>query len=322
MCPRIITIGRIHVKESSVGRIPDACYLKRETERQMTDFRTIGLITKPGDVLLADTVRALLDYLRSRGRDVLVDQGAGILLQYTGAKGVQREAIAKSCDLAIVVGGDGTLLHAARSLIDHDVPLLAINRGRLGFLADISPDDMISRLDEILAGRYKEERRHLLHAGVRRADKTIAESDAFNEVVAHVVGSVRMIELEIYINGRFVNVLRADGLIVSTPTGSTAYALSGGGPILYPSLEAIVLVPICPHTLTNRPIVVDAASHIEVIVCRHNTSPARVSFDGQADVDLIPDDRILIERKRPTLRLVHPQGHDYFQILRAKLRWG
>ncbi|HEX2238751.1 MAG TPA: NAD(+) kinase [Gammaproteobacteria bacterium] len=291
-------------------------------EKPITDFSTIGLITKPGDVLLADTVRTLLDYLHARGLDVLVDHSAGVLLQGTGESSVRREEIATHCDLVIVVGGDGTLLHAARSLVDHHVPLLAINRGRLGFLADISPEGMISRLDEILAGRYKEDRRYMLHAAVRRADEIIAESDAINEVVAHVKGSVRMIELEIYINSRFVNILRADGLIVATPTGSTAYALSGGGPILYPSLEAIVLVPICPHTLTNRPIVVDASSRIEVILCRHNTNLAHASFDGQADVDLSLNDCIQIERKASTLRLIQPQDHDYFQILRAKLRWG
>jgi NAD+ kinase len=288
----------------------------------MANFLTIGLITKPGDALLADTARALLNYLHARGVEVLVDQSASLLLRKPRESGVRREEIAARCDLAIVVGGDGTLLHAARSLIDHDVPLLAINRGRLGFLADISPDEMISRLDEILDGRYREERRNLLHARVMRAQQSIAQSDAFNEVVAHVKGSVRMIELEIYINGRFVNTLRADGLIVSTPTGSTAYALSGGGPILYPSLEAIVLVPICPHTLTNRPIVVDAASRIEVALCEHNTVPAGASFDGQADVDLVAEDRIVIERKAPKLRLIQPHDHDYFEILRAKLRWG
>lgn len=285
-------------------------------------FRTIGLIPKPGDVLLVDTVRALLGYLRARKLEVLVDQSAGVLLQHTGEAGVQRHEIARRCDLAIVVGGDGTLLHAARALVDYDVPLLAINRGRLGFLADISPNEMLAQLDEILAGRYKDEKRYLLQAEVTRGERIIAQSDAFNEVVAHVHGSVRMIELEIYIDGRFVNLLRADGLIVSTPTGSTAYALSGGGPILYPSLEAIVLVPICPHTLTNRPIVVDAASRVEAILCRHNTAPARASFDGQGDVDLAPEDRIRITRKTAALRLIQPQDHDYFQILRAKLRWG
>jgi NAD+ kinase len=287
-----------------------------------TDFRTIGLITKPGDLLLVDTVRALLNYLRARGLEVLIDQSAGALLHHTGQTGVRRDEIARRCDLVVVVGGDGTLLHAARALIDYNVPLLAINRGRLGFLADISPDDMLARLDEILAGQYQEERRSLLHARVLRGSETVTASDAFNEVVAHVRSSIRMIELEIYIDGRFVNVLRADGLIVSTPTGSTAYALSGGGPILHPSLSAIVLVPICPHTLTNRPIVIDAGSRIEVILCRHNTTPARASFDGQGDVDLVPNDRILIERKAPTLRLLQPRDHDYFQVLRAKLRWG
>jgi NAD+ kinase len=292
------------------------------TGATVTEFNAIGLITKPSDMLLGDTVRALLAYLRARGHEVLVDQSAGPLLRHTGLNSVSRDEIARRCDLAIVVGGDGTLLHAARSLIDYEVPLLGINRGRLGFLADISPDDMLSRLDEILGGRYKEDHRHLLHASVQRAGKITAQSDAFNEVVAHVKGSVRMIELEIYIDGRFVNTLRADGLIVSTPTGSTAYALSGGGPILYPSLEAIVLVPICPHTLTNRPIVVDANSRIEVVLCRENTTPAGASFDGQGDLDLMPNDKICIVRKEPRLRLIQPQDHNYFQILRAKLRWG
>ncbi len=288
----------------------------------MTVFRTIGLITKPGDALLADTAHGLLDYLRARGAEVLVDQSAGSVLRQSTERCVRRDEIARRCDLAVVVGGDGTLLHAARSLVDHGVPLVAINRGRLGFLADILPEDMYTRLDEILAGRYKEERRYLLHARVARGDETLAVSDAINEVVVHVQGSIRMIELEIYIDGRLVNTLRADGLIVATPTGSTAYALSGGGPILHPSLEAIVLVPICPHTLTNRPVVVDAVSHIEVVLCRQNDSRARISFDGQANLDLIPNDRVCIERKASMFRLIQPLDHDYFQILRAKLRWG
>lgn len=288
----------------------------------MTVFRTIGLITKPGDALLADTARGLLEYLRARGAEVLVDQSAGSVMRQPAEHSVSREQIARRCDLAIVVGGDGTLLHAARSLVDHGVPLVAINRGRLGFLADILPEDMYSRLNEILAGRYKEERRYLLRARVTRGGETLTESDAINEVVVHVQGSIRMIELEIYIDGHFVNTLRADGLIVSTPTGSTAYALSGGGPILHPSLEAIVLVPICPHTLTNRPIVIDATSRIEVVLCRQNDNRARASFDGQANLDLIPNDRVCIARKASTFRLIQPLDHDYFQILRAKLRWG
>ncbi|MBA3731628.1 MAG: NAD(+) kinase [Gammaproteobacteria bacterium] len=288
----------------------------------MTVFHTIGLITKPGDALLADTARGLLEYLRARGAEVLVDQSAGGVLRQAGEISVGRDEIARRCDLAIVVGGDGTLLHAARSLVDHGVPLVAINRGRLGFLADILPEDMYTRLDEILAGRYKEEYRYLLRARVTRDDETITESDAINEVVVHVQGSIRMIELEIYIDGHPVNALRADGLIVATPTGSTAYALSGGGPIVHPSLEAIVLVPICPHTLTNRPIVIDAASRIEVVVCRQNDNLARASFDGQDNCDLIPNDRVCIARKALTFRLIQPLDHDYFQVLRAKLRWG
>jgi len=288
----------------------------------MIVFHTIGLITKPDDAQLTDTARGLLEYLRTRGAEVLVDESAGGVLRQAAEIGVGRDEIARRCDLAIVVGGDGTLLHAARSLVDHGVPLLAINRGRLGFLADILPEDMYTRLDEILAGRYKEERRYLLRARVTRDGETITESDAINEVVVHVQGSIRIIELEIYIDGHPVNTLRADGLIVATPTGSTAYALSGGGPIVHPSLEAIVLVPICPHTLTNRPIVIDAASRIEVVVCRQNDNRARASFDGQDNCDLIPNDRVCIARKTSTFRLIQPLDHDYFQVLRAKLRWG
>lgn len=288
----------------------------------MSDIKTIGIITKPDDVLLADTVRTLLDYLHTKELAVLVDQSAAMLLEDTDLRPISREEIAERCDLAIVIGGDGTLLHTARSLANAEVPLLGVNRGRMGFLVDVSPDEMIARVDEVLDGKYHEERRFLLQVQALRGERVIAEHEAFNDVVTHVRDAVRMIELETYINGRFVNTQRADGLIVATPSGSTAYALSGGGPILHPCLKAIVLVPICPHTLSSRPIVVDADSRIEIVICRHNKSSAVVSFDGQLDIDLELGDRILIERTHHVLRLVQPRDHDYFQILRAKLRWG
>lgn len=285
-------------------------------------FATIGLITKPEDERLADTVHALIHYLRTREASVLIDENVGRLVQGWSMQVVSRSVIAERCDLVIVVGGDGTFLNAARSLVDRAVPILGINRGRLGFLVDISPEDMIRHLDDILAGAFREDRRFLLQAELWRGDQLIAQGPAFNDVVVRVSGVVRLIELETLINDRFVNHLRADGLIVATPTGSTAYALSGGGPILYPSLEAIVLVPICPHTLSNRPIVVAATSRIEIVFCRSNQVPAEVSFDGQADFRLKPEDRIRIWRKETALRLIQPQDHDYFEILRAKLRWG
>ncbi len=287
----------------------------------MAKFSTIGLITKPGDIRLADTVRALLEHLHSKSIDVIVDETAADLLQDTGMIAQRRDVIVQRCDLGIVIGGDGTLLHAARSLAPFDIPILGINRGRLGFLVDVSPREAISILDEILAGEYQEDHRFLLHAQVIRNGEVIATSDAFNDVVVHVSDVVRMIEVDTYVNEHYLYTQRTDGLIVATPTGSTAYALSGGGPILHPSLNAIVLVPICPHTLTNRPIVVDAESHIEIDLSKRTNPPARVAFDGQVTVDLVPNDRIQINRQSHTLRLIQPRGHDYFEILRAKLHW-
>jgi NAD+ kinase len=288
----------------------------------MPGFQTIGVITKQSDPRLADTLQTLLDFLASRSLKVLVDESAASLLKAEAAELVSRERLARDADLAIVVGGDGTLLNAGRSLADADVPVLGINLGRLGFLVDVSPEEMTARIDEILNGDYREARRFLLDAEVIRGNKAIGRAVALNDVVLHVRDVVRMIEFDTYIDDHFVNTQRADGLVVSTPTGSTAYALSGGGPILHPALDAIVLVPVCPHTLSHRPIVVKGDSRIEVRVCAHNKDPAQVSFDGQANIDLEPEDRIVIAKKPGPLRLLHPKGHDYFHILRAKLRWG
>ncbi|MCA1805361.1 MAG: NAD(+) kinase, partial [Xanthomonadaceae bacterium] len=233
-----------------------------------------------------------------------------------------REELAARCDLAIAVGGDGTLLNAARSLADAGVPLLGINRGRLGFLADILPADMTSSLDRVLAGHYQEEERTLLHAEVLRNGECLHQSDALNDVVIHKYDIARMIELETHIDGRFLNTQRSDGLVMATPTGSTAYALSGGGPILHPTLSAIVLVPICPHTLTNRPIVINDHATIEVILHGGSTTEAQVTCDGQVKFPLDCGDRVRVCRKDKTIRLLHPPGHDHYEVLREKLRWG
>jgi len=288
----------------------------------MPGFQTIGVITKQSGPQIADTLQTLLDLLASRGLRVLLDESTTPLLGPRAGETFSREALAREADLAIVVGGDGTLLNAGRTLADSGVPVLGINLGRLGFLVDVSPEEMASRLAEILDGDYVEAPRFLLEAEVWRADKRIGQALALNDVVLHVHEVVRMIEFDTFIDGQFVNTQRADGMVVSTPTGSTAYALSGGGPILHPGLDAIVLVPICPHTLSHRPIVVRGDSHIEVRVCAHNKDPAQVAFDGQAGMNLEPRDRIVIRRKHNPLRLLHPKGYDYFHILRAKLRWG
>lgn len=288
----------------------------------MPVFKTIGVIAKLGDPRLSNPLAKLLSQLRADSVEVLLDADAAPLVEEPGVPIVDRAELARRSDLAIVVGGDGTLLNAGRSLASHQVPILGVNLGRLGFLVDVSPEEMEARLAEILAGRLIEERRALLHAQVLRGEQLIGEGLALNDVVLHIRDVVRMIEFDTYIDGRFVNTQRADGLVVATPTGSTAYALSGGGPLLHPSLDAVVLVPICPHTLSHRPIVVGNDSEIEVRLCPENTAAAQVAFDGQANIDLLPEDRVRIQRQEHRLRLIHPEGYDYFHILRAKLRWG
>ncbi len=285
-------------------------------------FKRIGIIGKYADNTVGETLRALCDYLLSQKIELLLDEATAEFWPDHGLDMAGREQLGEQCDLIIVVGGDGTFLNAARTLSAFDPALLGLNLGRLGFLTDISPDEMKERLDDILAGRYSEEERFLLHCRILRDGELINENDAFNDVVVHKWDVARMIEVDTYINGTFVNTLRSDGLIVSTPTGSTAYALSGGGPILQPCLNAVILVPICPHTMSNRPIVVDADTVIEIVVKGQEQSHAQVSCDGQINLGLIAGDRIQIRKKEHTVRLIHPDEHDHFQILRAKLKWG
>jgi NAD+ kinase len=283
-------------------------------------FQTIGLIGKYGDPGVADTLKALSKHLKARQRRVLLDAQSAERLPDHGLETADRSAIGARCDLAIIVGGDGTLLNAARSLAEHAVPLLGINLGRLGFLADVSRETMTQSLDAILGGDYRSEDRLMLQAHIERDGQRVGAADALNDVVIHKWEVARMIELETFIDGRYVNTHRSDGLIVATPTGSTAYALSGGGPILHPALETIELVPICPHTLSYRPIVVAASSEIEVVI--NDNTQAQVTCDGQINLRLMPGDRVFIRRKEHKLRLIHPSGHDYFEILRVKLGWG
>lgn len=285
-------------------------------------FKNIGLIGKYADPTVGDTLTTLRDYLKSRDLNILLDEGTGAVWPEHGLETASREEIGTRCDMAIVVGGDGTLLNAARSLSCYDIAICGINLGWLGFLTDISPEEMQSELDDILNGHYEEEERFLLHCTILRGGEHINESEAFNDVVIHKWDVARMIEVDTYINGTFVNTTRSDGLIVSTPTGSTAYALSGGGPLLYPTLKAITLVPICPHTLSNRPIVVDSDSTIEIVVKGKADSHAQVTCDGQINLGLVCGDRIIIRRNPHSIRLLHPADHDYFHILREKLGWG
>ena len=285
-------------------------------------FHTIGLIGKFGDPNVAGTLNQIAAHLRQRQLRVLLDESSAQLIPDSGLEVASRTAIGEQCDLVVVMGGDGTMLNAARSLVDYDMPILGVNLGRLGFLADVSPSEIPHRLDGVLNGQFREAPRLLLHAQVMRDGCVVGEADALNDVVIHKRDVARMIDVETFLEGRFLNTYRADGLIISTPTGSTAYALAGGGPILYPGLEAVVLVPICPHTLTHRPIVVSADSVIEVVLNAANTINTQVTCDGQVSLPLERGDQIVIRKKERKVRLIHPINHDYFKLLRAKLRWG
>ena len=287
-----------------------------------TEFKTIGIISKFSDLSIGGTITTLINFLMDRGIEVILSESAAKTLPPSELETVDFEQLGQRCDLAIVVGGDGTILHSARALADYDIPLVGINLGRLGFLADISPDDMMEKLGEILDGDYHEEKRFLLISHVERDGKIIDEGYAFNDVVIHKWNSVRMIEFETYVDGQLVNGQRSDGMIISTPTGSTAYALSGGGPILHPSMNAIILVPICPHTLSNRPLVIDADSDIELVVKPGSQPHVRITLDGQDNFEILDEDRIVIRKKDKPVRLIHPAGHDHYQLLRAKMGWG
>jgi len=284
-------------------------------------FSTIGIITKPDAEPVRQTLQSLFDFLKKKRCNIVLDEQIPDTINCCDFKKASRVEIATTCDLVIVVGGDGTILNAVRSLAHANVPLLGINVGRLGFLADISPEELESSLDDILNGSYREEQRILLEMQVLRDDKVIFEGDAFNDVVVHIRDVARMIEFETRINDEYVNHQRADGIVISTPTGSTAYALSSGGPILHATLDAITLVPISPHTLSSRPLVVNADSQIDILICNTKEGIAQATCDGHLSTDVHVGDHIKVKRKSDKITLLHPKQHNYFEILRAKLHW-
>lgn len=286
------------------------------TAPSATRFSTIGVIGKTADPGVAPTLRSLVDYLRGRGCEVRLDPASADHLHERQA--FTREQIGADCDLAVVVGGDGTLLDAARAVADKGVPLLGVNLGRLGFMVDVLPAEMLQTLDQVFAGNYVREERLMLAASVVTTSEELGPFQALNDVVVRNRDFARVIEFDTYKDEVFISHHRADGLIVATPTGSTAYALSGGGPVLHPALPAIVLVPICPHTLSDRPLVLDAGSEIEVVT----EAGALVTCDGQLRHELQGGDRVRIRRAGKTVHLLHPPGYDYFKLLRSKLLWG
>lgn len=283
-------------------------------------FKTIALVGKYNSQASAASLMRLAAFLRERGHQVLLTAHVADMCKLEGYEIRALREIGGIADLAIVMGGDGTLLNIARALLDDRVPLIGVNQGRLGFLADVSLDTMFSTLDEMLAGQYQAEERIMLEASVERHDDILIANHAFNDVVVSKSTMGRLIEFEVYVDDQFVYSQRADGLIVASPTGSTAYALSGGGPILHPTLEAVVMVPICPHTLSARPIALNSRSEIEINLI--HAEDARVHFDGQQHADLRVGDRVVIRRANNTVRLLHPEGHNYYDTLRQKLHWG
>lgn len=295
--------------------------LKKATSSKATSFKTIGLIGRLGSDKVVDSLKRLVSYLVAHDYKVLIEDRTATVLPNHGLPEASRRMLGELCDLVIVVGGDGSLLGAARTLCLSGTLMLGVNRGRLGFLTDISPDELESRVGEVLAGEFEVEERFLLDAVLYRNGKAVGSGAALNEVVVHPGKAVRMIEFELFIDGQFVYSQRSDGLIIATPTGSTAYALSGGGPIMHPKLDVVTLVPMFPHTLSSRPIVIDAASEIRVHIGETNQTYPHISCDGQTRAVAKPDDVLVIQRKPERVQLVHPIGHNFYEVLRSKLGW-
>ena len=264
----------------------------------MSAFKRIGLVGRPGHSGVVDSLRSIGNVLQSLGLTVVVDEQSGDLLKGGRFELMDPERLAAQCDLVIVVGGDGSMLGVAPMLAAQEVPVLGVNRGRLGFLTDILPNEIEERLGEILSGR------------------------ALNDVVLHPGTSARMLEFELFIDDQFVHSQQSDGLIVATPTGSTAYSLSAGGPIMHPSLNALVLVPMYPHSLSSRPLVIDADSTIRVLVGQQRSIIPQVSCDGTPGFAARPGDELIVRKKPGALRLIHPLDHNFYQTCRSKLGWG
>jgi NAD+ kinase len=284
-------------------------------------FQTIGIIGKPSDSGITETITRVCAYLIAQNYRVFVAENSAKFVQNIRVDVCPISELGKCCDVVIALGGDGTFLAAARAIVADDIPLIGVNLGRLGFLVDISPDVLPETLAEMLAGHFSEEKRYLLRAKIVRNNEIIHEETAVNEVAIHRWITPSMIEIITKIDGVFLNSQRSDGLIIATPTGSTAYSLSAGGPILHPSLNALVLVPLSPQTLSNRPIVIHDSAEIEISFCQNKQINALVTCDHIEIPDVLISDKILIKKEPIPIRILHPKGHDFFEILRNKLNW-
>ena len=282
-------------------------------------FQNVALIGKHKAPEIAGPLLRLAAFLSSRGLNVVVDSLTAEQIESSPYPAMNLNEMTHAMDLAIVIGGDGTMLNIARTLSPYQVPLVGVNQGRLGFLTDLTLENMQETMAAMLDGKFITEQRLLLSARVLRGDVEVFSGLAFNEVAVHRNHVGSMVEFEVRIDGEYLYNQRADGLIVATPTGSTAYAMSAGGPILHPSLDALELVPVCPHTLSNRPIVVKGSSVLEILM--HRTGDIRVRFDSHTNYDLELHDKIIVTRHPEPACLLHPVGHSYYHTLREKLLW-
>lgn len=284
-------------------------------------FQRIGLITNLAQDSVKVIIEKVINFLNQKEREIILDTSCASLIGSDQYPVQEQKQLGRHCDLVIAIGGDGTMLMAACLLVDDNVPLLGVNLGKVGFLADINASRIEAPLGVILEGEYVSEKRFLLHGEVYRDEKCIYQGIALNDIVIQKWNVARLIELQTYVNKVFLHKHHSDGMIIATPTGSTAYALSGGGPIIHPSLDAMLLVPVCPHTLSNRPIVLSGDSEIEIIVNTDTADEAHLTLDGDSRMGLSPNDRIYIKKKDHQIVLIHPPQYDQFHVLREKLRW-
>jgi len=271
-----------------------------------SEFSKVVILGRKDDARVQEPMQAVAAHLTKCGVEVFFEG----------------DIDAARADLVVAIGGDGTMLYAASQIAGSDVPLLGVNRGRLGFLADVTPDEMLSSIDHVLAGNYTRDSRLQLEAKLERADGSVSVAKALNDVVLQRRDTGRMVDFETCIDGAYVNTHSGDGLVVSTPTGSTAYALSCGGPIIEPKLDAIVLVPVCPHTLTDRPVVIAVDQLIEITLIRRDDTHAEISVDGHSLGEFLPDDKLAVSASGDRVTFIHPPGYNYYEILRTKLYWG
>lgn len=288
----------------------------------MPTIRRCALVTRFADTRVAESAHLLAQHLRHRGVEVFAPADEAGRLGAIAVQYVDETELVRGAELVVAIGGDGTLLHAAGLVAGYDTPLLGINRGRLGFLTDVMPDDMLASVDAALDGRCTVDARALLAAEFANPSGAHLRGLALNDIVVQKSQSGHLVDFETWIDDHFVNTHGGDGLIVATATGSTAYALSVGGPIVAPDLDVVVVAPICPHTLSDRPIVVSSRSTIEVRLIDRPDSLAEVACDGRSLGTLLPGAALRIGPSSTRIRLLHPSGYDYYRLLRSKLNWG